>query len=130
MAAAVDITTFLQSTQSLNAEQRGNAEQQLRQFEEQQFAVYLVSLASEVANNGKPPETRQIAGVVLKNALSAVTAEKRVGGADGEYACSAAWLTPADATLLGTGEAHYKLEQCSACSKAADQAAIAGYPFH
>ena len=79
MAAAVDITAILQSTQSLNAEQRGSAEQQLKQFEEHQLAVYLVSLASEVGNNAKPPEARQIAGVVLKNALSAPNAERRVG---------------------------------------------------
>ena len=82
MAAAVDITVILQSTQSLNAEQRGSAERQLKEFEEHQLAVYLVSLATEIGNSAKPPEARQIAGVVLKNALSAATPEKQVSAED------------------------------------------------
>ena len=74
--AAVDITPILQNVQALLPEQRVPAEQQLKQFEELHFPDYLVSLATEISAGAKPPEARQIAGVILKNALSAATAEK------------------------------------------------------
>eukprot|EP01117_Protostelium_nocturnum_P006894 TRINITY_DN2471_c0_g1_i1.p1 TRINITY_DN2471_c0_g1~~TRINITY_DN2471_c0_g1_i1.p1 ORF type:complete len:845 (-),score=225.27 TRINITY_DN2471_c0_g1_i1:390-2924(-) len=50
---------------------RVQAEQVLADFKNNNFAVYVQSLANELANNEKPPEIRRIAGSVLKLALYA-----------------------------------------------------------
>ena len=76
-AAAVDLTQVLQGAQSPDRSVRAQAEQQLKQFETQSLSSYVLSLATEVANSGKPLETRQIAGVLLKNALSPPRSDDR-----------------------------------------------------
>lgn len=79
--AAPDLTSYLQNTQAVSAEHRIAAEQYLRQFEDHHFPDYLLSLTSEVADSSKPAGSRQIAGVLLKNALSPTQADKRVSKA-------------------------------------------------
>ncbi|OMO97629.1 hypothetical protein COLO4_14485 [Corchorus olitorius] len=68
---AMEITQFLLAAQSADAKVRTEAESSLRQFQEQNLPVFLLSLSVELANNEKPVESRRLAGIVLKNSLDA-----------------------------------------------------------
>lgn len=67
----MDLTTILQAAQSADAVQRQKAEEQIRSLEAQNYPAFLGVLVDELDNEGKPQTTRQLAGLVLKNALSA-----------------------------------------------------------
>ncbi|KAK9860363.1 hypothetical protein WJX84_011194 [Apatococcus fuscideae] len=71
MAQALDITSALLNAQNPDPTVRNQAEEQLSSFRSRDLASYLLSLASELANNQKPAESRQIAGLLLKNSLDA-----------------------------------------------------------
>ena len=66
-----DITAILTATQSADAGARQAAEEQLKNAQESNLAGFLTGLASELANEQKPPEVRRLAGLILKNALDA-----------------------------------------------------------
>ncbi|XP_050208574.1 importin subunit beta-1-like [Mercurialis annua] len=68
---ALEITQILLAAQSLDAKSRNEAEGNLRQFQEQNLPLFLLSLSVELANNEKPHESRRLAGIVLKNSLDA-----------------------------------------------------------
>ncbi|KAK8599290.1 hypothetical protein V6N13_077221 [Hibiscus sabdariffa] len=68
---AMEVTQVLLNAQSIDGAVRKNAEESLKQFQEQNLPVFLVSLSGELANEEKPVETRKLAGLVLKNALDA-----------------------------------------------------------
>ncbi|MBA0564054.1 hypothetical protein Golob_009012 [Gossypium lobatum] len=68
---AMEVTQVLLNAQSIDGAVRKNAEDSLKQFQEQNLPVFLVSLSGELANEEKPVETRKLAGLVLKNALDA-----------------------------------------------------------
>ncbi|XP_076905893.1 importin subunit beta-1-like [Bidens hawaiensis] len=68
---AVEITQFLLSAQSADSKVRTEAENNLRQFQEQNLPGFLLSLSLELSNDGKPIESRRLAGIVLKNSLDA-----------------------------------------------------------
>ncbi|XP_076931767.1 importin subunit beta-1-like [Bidens hawaiensis] len=68
---AVEITQFLLSAQSADSKVRTEAENNLRQFQEQSLPGFLLSLSLELSNDGKPIESRRLAGIVLKNSLDA-----------------------------------------------------------
>lgn len=68
---AGDITRALLAAQDPDPNVRGAAEQQIAYFQEQNYAGFLGSLAYELANAEKPPESRRLAGIVLKNNLDA-----------------------------------------------------------
>ncbi|KAF5747638.1 Importin beta-1 putative isoform 1 [Tripterygium wilfordii] len=68
---AMEITQFLLAAQSADARVRNEAENTLRQFQEQNLPLYLLSLSVELANSEKPNESRRLAGIVLKNSLDA-----------------------------------------------------------
>ncbi len=78
-ASALDITQILSKAQSANAVDRQQAEQQLKQLQEGNHAVFLYSLSQELANNSKPTDTRRLAGLILKNALDAKEEKRKVG---------------------------------------------------
>jgi importin subunit beta-1 len=78
MATAVDLTGVLQNAQSADANARQQAESQLSQFQQQNYAAYLVSLASELNKEQADAATRQIAGVILKNSLDAPSESRKV----------------------------------------------------
>ncbi|KAL6753595.1 ARM repeat-containing protein [Haematococcus lacustris] len=71
MAAVVEVTAILLQAQSADTAQRSAAEEQLRAFQDQNFPGFLASLATELANHGKPADSRRLAGLMLKNALDA-----------------------------------------------------------
>ncbi|XXG39802.1 hypothetical protein AAC387_Pa01g0668 [Persea americana] len=68
---AMDITQILLSAQSADGSIRVAAEEQLKQFQEQNLPIFLLSLSVELSNDDKPPESRRLAGIVLKNSLDA-----------------------------------------------------------
>ncbi|KAI3963541.1 hypothetical protein MKW92_025741 [Papaver armeniacum] len=68
---AMEITQFLLAAQSPDANVRTAAEGNLKQFQEQNLPSFLVSLSVELANDQKPPESRRLAGIILKNSLDA-----------------------------------------------------------
>nr|GMC85883.1 importin subunit beta-1-like [Ipomoea batatas] len=74
---ALEITNFLLSAQSADAKIRTEAEATLTQFKEQNLPVFLLSLAVELSNEGKPIESRRLAGIVIKNSLDAKEASRK-----------------------------------------------------
>ena len=60
-----DITAILTATQSADAGARQAAEEQLKNAQESNLAGFLTGLASELANEQKPPEVRRLAGLIL-----------------------------------------------------------------
>lgn len=73
----MEITQFLLSAQSADANLRTEAENNLRLFQEQNLPVFLLSLSAELSNNEKPIESRRLAGIVLKNSLDAKDAARK-----------------------------------------------------
>lgn len=78
MATAVDLSAILQHAQSADANVRQQAEVQLQQFQQQNYAAYLVSLATDLAKEQAEPASRQIAGVILKNSFDAPSDTRKV----------------------------------------------------
>lgn len=74
---AIEITQFLLAAQSPDAKIRTEAEGNLRQFQEQNLPAFLLSLSAELANDGKPNESRKLAGIVLKNSLDAKESSRK-----------------------------------------------------
>lgn len=66
-----DITQLLLSASGTDQITRAQAEQQLVAAQEANYPQFLAALAGEVSNAAKPPVARQLAGLVLKNALDA-----------------------------------------------------------
>jgi importin subunit beta-1 len=83
MATVIDLTALLGNAQSPDANVRNQAEQQLKQLQEQQYPSFLLSLATELGNNEKPIDARRLAGLILKNTLDAKDEARkaRPGGA-------------------------------------------------
>lgn len=78
MAATAELTDVLTSAQSPDANIRNQAELQLKQFQQSNLSSYLLSLATEVASDAKPEHSRQMAGLMLKNALDAPSSTVKV----------------------------------------------------
>ncbi|CAI0552395.1 unnamed protein product [Linum tenue] len=68
---AMEVTHVLLSAQSIDGNVRKQAEDSLKQFQEQNLPIFLLSLSGELANDGKPADSRKLAGLILKNALDA-----------------------------------------------------------
>ncbi|MCL7026827.1 hypothetical protein MKW94_006233 [Papaver nudicaule] len=68
---AMEITQFLLAAQSPDANVRKSGEENLKLFQEQNLAGFLVSLSVELANDQKPADSRRLAGIILKNSLDA-----------------------------------------------------------
>lgn len=65
-----ELTQILINSQSPHQETRRGAEQKLRAAEETNFAAYLAELSQELSSESRPSVARQLAGLVLKNAIS------------------------------------------------------------
>lgn len=68
---AMDLFAALSAAASHVQEQRVNAEQWLKNLEEQNLPSYLQALVQELGMPARPIETRQLAGLLLKNSLTA-----------------------------------------------------------
>ena len=77
-----DLTAVLVSAQSPDAAVRQQAEAALEHLRSTQPAAYLAALAAELGGESKPAEARQIAGLILKNALDAPSEVKKVKRAE------------------------------------------------
>ncbi|KAK9914531.1 hypothetical protein M0R45_038305 [Rubus argutus] len=68
---ALEVTQVLLNAQAIDGTVRKQAEESLKQFQEQDLPLFLLSLSRELANEEKPVESRKLAGLILKNALDA-----------------------------------------------------------
>eukprot|EP00741_Cyanophora_paradoxa_P021338 tig00021348_g20597.t1 len=73
-----DITAILLAAQSPDATIRQNAEKQLKAAEESNFPGFLTTLTAELASEEKPADSRRLAGLIIKNALSAKDEQRRM----------------------------------------------------
>lgn len=67
----MEVTQILLNAQAVDGAVRKYAEDNLKQFQDQNLPAFLLSLATELANNDKPVESRKLAGLILKNSLDA-----------------------------------------------------------
>lgn len=74
----MDLTPLLTNAQAPDPTARKAAEDQLSALETQNYATFLGLLVAELANEAKPMETRTLAGLMLKNALSAKEDARRL----------------------------------------------------
>ncbi|CAI8619622.1 unnamed protein product [Vicia faba] len=75
---AMEVTQILLNAQAVDASLRKQAEDNLKQFQEQNLPSFLFSLAGELANDEKPSESRRLAGLILKNALDSKEQHKKI----------------------------------------------------
>ncbi|EPS68839.1 hypothetical protein M569_05926, partial [Genlisea aurea] len=68
---AMEVTQVLLNAQSVDSTARKNAEDTLKQFQERNLSSFLLSLSAELASEEKPVNSRKLAGLILKNSLSA-----------------------------------------------------------
>ncbi|KAK9144038.1 hypothetical protein Syun_013438 [Stephania yunnanensis] len=68
---AMEVTQVLLNAQSVDGIVRKQAEESLKQFQEQNLPSFLLSLSGELANDDKPVDSRRLAGLILKNSLDA-----------------------------------------------------------
>ncbi|CAN6467332.1 unnamed protein product [Victoria cruziana] len=74
---ALEITQALLNAQSPDANIRKIAEDNLKQFQEQNLPIFLLSLSVELSSDEKPVESRRLAGIILKNSLDAKEATRK-----------------------------------------------------
>lgn len=74
---ALEITQYLIAAQSPDGGVRLSAEESLKQFQEQNLPIFLLSLSVELSSEAKPPESRRLAGIILKNSLDAKDAARK-----------------------------------------------------
>ncbi|GMH28090.1 hypothetical protein Nepgr_029933 [Nepenthes gracilis] len=67
----MEITQLLLNAQSIDGTVRKQAEESLKQFQDQNLPSFFLSLSGELVNEEKPVESRKLAGLILKNALDA-----------------------------------------------------------
>eukprot|EP01018_Ginkgo_biloba_P007970 Gb_04236 [translate_table: standard] len=74
---ALEVTQILLNAQSVDGGVRNLAEENLKQFQDQNMPAFLVSMSHELANNEKPVESRKLAGLILKNSLDAKESHRK-----------------------------------------------------
>ncbi|WOL16301.1 importin subunit beta-1-like [Canna indica] len=74
---AMEITQVLLAAQSADGQIRAVAEANLKQFQEHNLPHFLLSLSVELSSEQKPPESRRLAGIILKNSLDAKDAVRK-----------------------------------------------------
>ncbi|CAA6672973.1 unnamed protein product [Spirodela intermedia] len=75
---AMEVTQVLLNAQSVDSTARKHAEENLKQFQEQNLPGFALALSGELANNDKPVDSRKLAGLILKNALDAKEHHRRL----------------------------------------------------
>jgi len=65
----MDLAVILSHASNENITVREQAEQQLRQFEAQNYPLYLQALGQELVSEERPQHHRRLAGIILKNSL-------------------------------------------------------------
>lgn len=65
------LSSCLQNAQSADKNTREQAESYIRSAEQENWGAYILALSQELAREGGPEVSRQMAGLLLKNALDA-----------------------------------------------------------
>lgn len=65
----MDVTQILLSAQSADTQTRTHAERVLKEAEERNPGLYLTTLVDHLAGDDNDPESRRLAGLIIKNAL-------------------------------------------------------------
>ncbi|CAN8065620.1 unnamed protein product [Agarophyton chilense] len=65
----MDVTQILLSAQSADAQTRTQAERVLKEAEESNPALYLTTLVDHLAGDENDPESRRLAGLIIKNSI-------------------------------------------------------------
>lgn len=99
---AMEVTQILLNAQAVDGAVRKQAEDNLKQFQEQNLPSFLFSLAGELANDEKPPESRRLAGLILKNALDSKEQHKKIEFVQRWLAMDQAYKAQIKALLLRT----------------------------
>lgn len=99
---ALEVTQILLNAQSADGAVRKLAEENLKQFQEQNLAAFLISLSNELANSEKPAESRKLAGLILKNSLDAKEAPRKAELVQKWISLEPAVKTQIKTTLLQT----------------------------
>jgi len=74
---ADQVTQILMNAQNPDISIRSEAERQLEAAKEQNFAMFLMTMVTELATEGKPETARQLAALLMKNSLFAKSETKR-----------------------------------------------------
>ncbi|KAH9320615.1 hypothetical protein KI387_015254 [Taxus chinensis] len=99
---ALEVTQILLNAQSADGGIRKLAEENLKQFQDQNLPVFLISLSHELANNEKPLESRRLAGLILKNCLDAKESHRKAELVKGWRSLESAVKTQIKEFLLQT----------------------------
>ncbi|PKA67275.1 Transportin-1 [Apostasia shenzhenica] len=75
---ALQITQLLLSAQSPDGRVRVSAEESLKQFQNANLSQFLLSLSVELSDDQKPPDSRRLAGILLKNSLDSKDAVRKL----------------------------------------------------
>ncbi|KAK1301945.1 Transportin-1 [Acorus calamus] len=103
---AMEITQILLNAQAVDGTVRKHAEQNLKQFQEQNLPGFLLSLSGELANNDKPVDSRKLAGLILKNTLDAKEQHRKFELVQGWLSLDAAVKAQIKGCLLQTLSSH------------------------
>ncbi|KAK1326977.1 Transportin-1 [Acorus calamus] len=103
---AMEITQILLNAQAVDGTVRKHAEQNLKQFQEQNLPGFLLSLSGELANNDKPVDSRKLAGLILKNTLDAKEQHRKFELVQGWLSLDAAVKAQVKGCLLQTLSSH------------------------
>uniref|UniRef100_A0A7R9T9Y0 Importin N-terminal domain-containing protein n=1 Tax=Prasinoderma coloniale TaxID=156133 RepID=A0A7R9T9Y0_9VIRI len=76
-AAGFDVTAALRAAQDANIAVRQQAEATLKQFQETAYPQFMQTMCTHLAGEENPVETRQLAGLLLKNTLTAKDEARR-----------------------------------------------------
>ncbi|KAL5539334.1 hypothetical protein UlMin_024316 [Ulmus minor] len=120
----MEVTQVLLNAQSIDGNVRKHAEDSLKQFQEQDLPLFLLSVSTELANNEKPVETRKLAGLVLKNALDAKEQHRKLELVQRWLSLEAAVKTQIKTLLLQTLSSHVPDAQSTASQVIAKVAGI------
>ncbi|GLJ12611.1 hypothetical protein SUGI_0194600 [Cryptomeria japonica] len=99
---SLEVTQILLNAQSVDDGIRKLAEENLKQFQDQNLPAFLISLSHELANNEKPIESRRLAGLILKNCLDAKEAHRKAELVQGWRSLEASVKTQIKEFLLQT----------------------------
>jgi importin subunit beta-1 len=72
------LTQLLISSQSTNRDEQKGAEEKLKQAEQTNLPIFIVELVVELANEQKPSQARQMAGILLKNILTSGDEQRKI----------------------------------------------------
>ena len=77
VTTTTDRAQILLAAQSMDGNLSSVAEGDLKLFQEQNLPNFLLSLSVEMSSDERPPESRMVAGIILKNSLDTTDSAKK-----------------------------------------------------